>query len=152
MELSINAPALLFPTISLLMLAYTNRFLAIASLVRSLHKEYNEEHNPKLLAQIKNLRLRLTLIQNMQAIGVICIFFAVLSMFFIFKNDLSWATWTFGTSLVLLMVSLSVLLVEIYMSTNALRIELEDIEGKISIRLFSFSRKKTSTEQEEDEV
>ena len=42
MELSINTPALLFPAITLLMLAYTNRFLALASLVRSLHDEYNQ--------------------------------------------------------------------------------------------------------------
>jgi small-conductance mechanosensitive channel len=152
MELSLNAPALLFPTISLLILAYTNRFLAIASLVRSLHKEYNEEHNPKILAQIKNLRLRLTLIQNMQAIGVICIFFAVLSMYLIVNNKISLAIWVFGASLVLLMVSLTILMIEIYLSTNALRIELADIEEKIAIKFFPFPRRKSSAEQEDEEI
>jgi hypothetical protein len=151
MELNLNVPALLFPTISLLMLAYTNRFLAIASLVRNLHKQYNEKHDPRLIAQIRNLRLRLTLIQNTQALGVMCIFCSVLTMFFIFFNEQPWATVAFATSLLLLMVSLTLSLTEIYLSTKALRIELADIEKELGGRLFNFSRK-SSTRQEEDEV
>jgi len=136
MELTLNAPALLFPTISLLMLAYTNRFLAIASLIRNLHKQYNEEPDPKLLEQIKNLRLRLRLIQNMQALGVLCLFFCVLCMFTIYTNHIFMATIFFGIALILLMSSLVFSIVEINISTRALRIELSDIEEKIEVNLF----------------
>jgi hypothetical protein len=39
-QLSLTTPALLFSAISLLLLAYTNRFLAYASVVRNLHARY----------------------------------------------------------------------------------------------------------------
>ena len=75
MELSINTPALLFPAITLLMLAYTNRFLALASLVRSLHDEYNEQKQSSLIhGQIRNLHVRIRLIRNMQALGVLSMY------------------------------------------------------------------------------
>ncbi|MCU0451356.1 MAG: DUF2721 domain-containing protein [Bernardetiaceae bacterium] len=111
MELSLNVPAFIFPTISLLMLAYTNRFLAIAS-----------------LTQIKNLRYRLYLIRNMQMTGVISLFCSVTSMFFIFENLPAWGTYSFAASLVLLLVSLSLSIAEIISSIKALNIQLEDIE------------------------
>jgi hypothetical protein len=144
MDLNLNAPALLFPTISLLMLAYTNRFLAVATLVRQLHKEHNRKPDPKLVAQIKNLHLRLTLIQNMQLIGGVCILLAVVCMFFIFGNRILWATYLFGASLVLLMVSIVLSIVEIFFSTKALKIELSDLEQEIhpELKLPFFPAKK----------
>ncbi|MBC8109964.1 MAG: DUF2721 domain-containing protein [Verrucomicrobia bacterium] len=150
MELSLNAPALLFPTISMLMLAYTNRFLAIASLVRNLHRQYNEAQDPRLLEQIRNLRLRLSLIQNMQATCVLCIFFSVVCMFLIFENQVTIAVWMFGLSLFLLLISLTLSLIEIYLSTIALRIELSDIEEKVRLEVFSFLRRKSVSEQQEE--
>ena len=136
MELSLNAPALLFPTISLLMLAYTNRFLAIAGLIRNLHKQYHSQPDPKILEQIKNLRLRLRLIQNMQSLGVLCLFCCVLCMFTIYTNNILAATIFFGAALILLMASLLFSVIEINISTKALRIELSDIEEKAEINLF----------------
>ncbi len=131
MELSLNVPAFIFPTISLLMLAYTNRFLAIASLIRSLHAQYRNNHDPTLLEQIGNLRLRLNLIRNMQAIGVLSLFLSVVSMFLIFENHMHWATLTFAASLIALMVSLGISVAEIYQSTKALNIQLKDIEENL---------------------
>jgi hypothetical protein len=82
MELSITTPALLFPAISLLMLAYTNRFLAIANLIRNLHDKYKKDPNEKhIVAQIRNLRVRIRLIRNMQAFGVISFLFCVVCYF-----------------------------------------------------------------------
>ena len=96
MELSINTPALLFPAISLLMLAYTNRFLALASLIRNLHSQYNEHSDKEgLFRQIKNLRLRLRQIRLMQAFGVMSLFLCVLSMFFIYERLPAPADYTF---------------------------------------------------------
>jgi hypothetical protein len=130
MELSINIPALLFPAISLLMLAYTNRFLALASLIRNLHAKYKSESNRDLLLkQIKNLRLRLQLIRTMQWFGVFSLFLCVLSMFFVYQRWPLWANTTFVISLICMLVSLLYSLSEIQISTKALEIELSDMEG-----------------------
>jgi len=128
MELSLNVPAFIFPTVSLLMLAYTNRFLAIANLIRNLHAQHRRQPDPDLLAQIKNLRFRLRLIRDMQLIGVLSLFLSVASMFLIFESQHGWATTAFASSLVLLMISLSISIAEIIASIKALNIQLKDIE------------------------
>jgi hypothetical protein len=130
MEISINTPALLFPAISLLMLAYTNRFLALASLIRNLYSKY-KEHPDKgsVLHQIKNLRLRLRLIRLMQWFGVLSLFLCVLCMFFVYEKISPWAHFLFAASLVCMLISLFLSLYEIQISTRALEIELSDMEG-----------------------
>jgi hypothetical protein len=130
MELSITTPALLFPAISLLMLAYTNRFLALASLIRNLHSKY-KDHSDKdgVLRQIKNLRLRLRLIRLMQWFGVFSLFMCVLSMFFVYMTYAQMAGFFFASSLVIMLISLFLSLYEIQISTRALEIELRDMEG-----------------------
>ncbi len=130
MELSLNVPAFIFPTISLLMLAYTNRFLALASLIRSLHAKYQEAPDPLILAQLRNLRLRVRLIRDMQAVGVISLFLSVASMFFILEKQMLTAVYLFGASLVFLMLSLVLSMAEIYTSIRALNIQLGDMEEK----------------------
>ena len=76
-ELTLTTPALLFPAISLLMLAYTNRFIVLAQLVRDLHREYTKQPNPALEGQINNLRSRIVIIKNMQIYGALSFFFCV---------------------------------------------------------------------------
>lgn len=88
-------PALLFPAISLLMLAYTNRFLTIATIIRNLHDRYKNEVTDNLLAQIANLRYRIYLIRNMQIFGVLSLLFCVISMFALFAGWISGGQWTF---------------------------------------------------------
>lgn len=75
MELTLTTPALLFPTISLLMVAYSNRFLTIAGRIRSLHETYKNTPSSTIKEQIKSLKIRLQLIKNMQALGVASLFF-----------------------------------------------------------------------------
>lgn len=130
MQFSINTPALLFPAITLLMLAYTNRFLALATLIRNLHTKYKQliEDREILREQIKNLRRRLELVKQMQASGVISFFFCVLSMSSFYLQLENWAVVIFGLSLLFLLVSLALSLREIYISTRALEIELKDME------------------------
>ena len=129
MVISINIPALLFPAISLLLLAFTNRFLVIAQIIRELHKKYLE-HDDKVLimGQIKNLRRRLTLIRDMQILGVLSFFFCVLSMIFIFYGRLDLGSYLFGFSLILLLASLIYSLRELQISTKALDLELSKME------------------------
>ena len=84
MILQIETPALLFGATSLILLAYTNRFLTIATIVRSLKKTYKEKQNDVILLEINNLNLRLTLIRNMQMAGVLSLFLSVFSMLLLF--------------------------------------------------------------------
>ena len=147
MKLSVETPAILFPAISLIILAYTTRYLAIASLIRKLYSEYKTERDPSVLSQIRILRRRVRLIRDMQILGTSAIFLCVLSMFLIFKGYDSYGEFSFGFSLVLFLFSMSLSVRELIMSTNALNIQLEDIEEDNFIgigRLGSFFRGESS--------
>ena len=131
MDININTPALLFPAISLIMLAYTNRFLALASVVRSLHDRYHnmeESKKPLIHAQIKNLRSRMRIIRNMQILGVSSFIIAIVCMYTITIERMETARFLFGTSLVLFAVSLVLSLAELFISTRSIEIELSDLE------------------------
>ena len=128
MDFTLTTPALLFSAISLLLLAYTNRFLAIASLVRTLKKQYLDEGNKNLLPQIENFKKRIYLIRNMQGYGIVSFFFCVLCMFLVYYGQIAMAEYVFGISLILLMVSLFLSFREIQISVEALKIELDDLE------------------------
>jgi len=125
--LSITTPALLFPAISLLFLAYTNRFLVLAQLIRQLHGNRKEEVHDLMVRQIANLRLRITLIKIMQALGVLSFILCAVAMFFIFHQFPKMGEWSFGASLLSLIGSLLVSLWEILISTRAIEIELNDL-------------------------
>jgi len=127
-QISINTPALLFPAITLMMLAYTNRFLALATLIRNLHAKYKQIHEDReiIKAQIRNLKRRLVLVKQMQATGIISFFFCVLSMLAFYFEYERWAFAIFGVSLLSLLLSLALSLNEIFISTRALEIELKD--------------------------
>ncbi len=128
MELSLNTPALLFPAVSLLLLAYTNRFLALASLIRNLSDKYRDTHDRKLQLQIKQLRHRLMLIKNMQFSGILSLFLCVISMLFLFLEMQLPGKLLFGAALAALTFSLGLTLREIAISVNALDVHLRDME------------------------
>ena len=128
MELSLTTPALLFPTISLLMLAYTNRFVAIGSRIRILHLQHKQNPSDTILKQIKILRTRVRLIRDLQICGIGCLFTSVFAMFLIFKDYAESAKYVFGFSLILLMISFALSAVEIILSTKALYIQIADLE------------------------
>ena len=132
MELTLTTPALLFPTVSLLMRAYTNRFLAVANLIRSLKSRYENEHNNHLIQQIKNLHRRVLLIRNMQAFGIASLFGCVCSMFFLFNGNEYYGRWAFGGSLLLMIISLGISFRETLMSGQALQFELKDMEKELN--------------------
>jgi hypothetical protein len=138
MELTFNTPALLFPAISLLLLAYTNRFVALASLVRNLHREYKQSDEVEMLVrQIRNLRRRINFIRYMQGLGVFSFLLCVVCMYCIYNNWLQVAHYVFALSLISLLASLVISLIEIIASTNALEVELSDIEGIERGNIFS---------------
>ena len=147
MELSVNIPALLFPAISLIMLAYTNRFLALSNRVRVLHEKYqSQEQRHIIFGQIKNLKYRIKLIQNMQTYGVATLLLSILSMFFIFIQYQIIAQAIFAISLITFSISIFLSLIEIRLSTRAIELELSDMEGLEDPSVMEYLRKKFDRE------
>ncbi len=128
MILEMSIPALLFPAISLTMLAYNARYLAIAALIRQLHKEFVNHPTKKINRQINQLRKRLVLIRNMQATAIISFLGSVITMGLLYVEKNHAANIAFGLSLLALVISLSLSLVEVQLSTKALNTQLEYIE------------------------
>ncbi|MBA2406966.1 MAG: DUF2721 domain-containing protein [Chitinophagales bacterium] len=131
MQINLTTPAILFPTVSLLLIAYTNRFLSLATLIRGLKTKYQNEHRPDLLAQISNLRTRITLIRNMQAFGVASLFFTTLSISLIFFEEEQIGGYLFGFALLLMLISLGISFRETLMSGGALKFELKEMEADL---------------------
>jgi hypothetical protein len=148
MELSVNIPALLFPAISLIMLAYTNRFLALSNRVRVLHDKYQQQDQRLVIfGQIKNLKYRIKLIQRMQTYGVASLLLSLLSMFFIFIQFQGIAKFIFAISLITFSVSIFLSLIEIRLSTKAIELELSDMEGLEDPTVMDYLKKKFDREE-----
>jgi hypothetical protein len=128
MDINLTTPALLFPTVSLLMLAYTNRFLTLATIIRNLYDRYSTEKDQNLLGQIANLRFRVYLIRNMQIFGVLSLLMCVVSMFALFAGWVSAGQWSFAIALILMIVSMLISLRELFISVGALDLLLTDLE------------------------
>ncbi len=126
--LTLITPTFLFSAISLILLAYTNRFLAYASVVRNLHAQFKTDPNSLLLGQINNLRKRLYLTRAMQILGIISLLLCVLCMFMVYVAWQTWAEVIFGIALVLLIASLALSVREIQISVRALDLHLSDME------------------------
>ena len=133
-ELTLTTPALLFSAISLIMLAYTNRFLAYAAVIRNLSDKYKETQKKSLKRQINNLKLRLKLTRYMQIYGITSLLLCVLTMFLIYISQQLFAVWVFGAALLLLIFSLALLIWEIQISAKALQHHLNDIEDHLKAR------------------
>ena len=134
MEIEISTPSLLFPAVSLLLLAYTNRFLAVAQLIRMLHRQSSERENCDEYKQIANLKYRLELTKWMQFFGVLSILLCTLSMFELFIGFLGLGKQIFGLSLVAMCISLFISLWEVMISTKALNMELSDMHKKCKLK------------------
>lgn len=128
MQIDFTTPALLFSTISLLLLAYTNRFLGLSKVIRELHADHTETPNQVYVAEIRNLRRRVYLIRDMQTLGVGSLLACTICIFALFLGWEEVGKWIFGGSLLLMAASLGISLVEIRMSVGALDIHLKEME------------------------
>ena len=131
MQISINTPALLFPAISLLMVAYSNRFNVLGSRIRALNAEYKSCADDVILAQIWILKKRVLLIRNMQACGVLSLFTCVVCMTFLFAGYAMVGQLLFGVSLCFMLCSLALSLREIVISVEALNCVLDSIQEDV---------------------
>ncbi|CUR45188.1 DUF2721 domain-containing protein [Alloalcanivorax xenomutans] len=125
--MSLTTPALLFPAISLLLLAYTNRFLVLAQLIRKLADEEKAHHEEVATRQIELLHRRVVLTQRMQVAGVLSFLLCTLSMFALYLHQDMPGVVLFGASLISLSLSLIFSLWEVLISTNALNVQLETL-------------------------
>jgi len=130
LDITLTTPALLFPALSLLMLAYTNRFLGLSTVIRNLHADYQKSSNPNLLGQIKNLRYRVVLIRNMQIVGAASILGCVVCMLVLFLGLIELGKILFVISLVLLVISLALSIRELQVSVGALELHLSMLEDE----------------------
>jgi Na+/melibiose symporter-like transporter len=147
MDITINTPAILFPAISLIILAYTNRFLALSNRVRSLHEKYNESENKKNIhSQIKNMRYRIRLIKNMQGLAIFSILSCIVSMYCIYLDKMNTANIFFGIGMFAFIASLLLSLREIQLSTKALETELSDMEDLEDPSLVDYIKSKFDRE------
>jgi hypothetical protein len=128
MQITINIPALLFPAVSLLLIAYTTRYLAIARLMRDLKQEYEKEHDLVSLKQIVFLKRRERFIRNMQTFAIASIFCCTFSMALIFFEEPRWGGYLFAAALILMLISLAIALRDIATAGGALMIELKEME------------------------
>ena len=128
MEINLTTPALLFPAISLLLLAYTSRFLAIAGLMRELYSRYKTQPDPRIKGQITSLRYRIGIIRNMQVFGVASFVGCVICMIILFAGMLTLGKWIFAGSLLLLLISLGLSLREVQVSIDALTLQMHDLD------------------------
>ena len=158
MLLQMTTPALIFPAISLIMLAYTNRFLGLSSVIRSLTHEYQQHPDEALLLQIDNLQRRVIMVRNMQWFGVLCIMFSIASIWALSVDNAFWGMGLFIACLVCMAVSLLISMYELILSCHALEIALADMEKdlkQISHPILSRPRrraKRAAVKQERKEV
>jgi hypothetical protein len=135
MELQLSTPALLFSAITLMMLAFTNRFLAVANLIRGLHKKFLENPDQEIIIdQIRNLKKRASMIKYMQLCGVLSFLLCVICMYLIFVGAQPAADYVFIGSMLALLVSLTISLIEILISNQAINLELKDMEDHFEKR------------------
>jgi hypothetical protein len=147
MDITFNTPALLFPAISLVMLAYTNRFLALSNLVRTLYAEYLKSEQQSIISgQIKNLRYRLRLIKNMQTLGVVSFLCCILCMYFIYLDNNTGAGILFALSLIFFLWSLVLSLIEIQLSTKAIELQLGNMEDLKDPSIVDYIKRKLEKE------
>ncbi|KGE71577.1 DUF2721 domain-containing protein [Spirochaeta lutea] len=132
MQLTLETPGLLFPALSLLMLAYTNRFLTLANLIRELYDRYHHRPDAKVLAQISNLRRRIALVKSTQILGVTSLLLCVITMVLLFVTLETLGRIVFGLSLLAMATSLVFSVRELFISAEALTVHLQDLEKDCS--------------------
>jgi hypothetical protein len=128
MKIDLTTPAILFPAISLLLLAFTNRFLALASLVRQLHASYKSDPDDIIYGQIANIRYRINLIRDMQAFGVTSLLLCVVCILVLFAGWVEIGKWIFVSSLIFMAIALAMSIREIQVSVGALDLQMNDLE------------------------
>tara|TARA_Y100000746_G_C15442757_1_gene423642 strand:+ start:47 stop:433 length:387 start_codon:yes stop_codon:yes gene_type:complete len=125
--MDITTPALLFPAISLLFVAYTNRLHSLSVLIRAMTtKGSNESKTRHADEQIMILEKRIIYIRRMQVFGIVSFIFNLMTIILIYLKYFILANYIFGFGLIMLSASLLFALFETLISTKALDIHLRN--------------------------
>lgn len=132
MEIDLTTPALMFSTVSLLLLAFTTRFLGLAKAIRDLYNDYQKNPEKRFIDQLKNFRRRVELIRNMQIVATASLLLCMVSTIMVYFQLQLIASVTFAVSLLLMTTALAMSIIEIGMSVGALNVHLADMEQALS--------------------
>jgi len=130
MNIDYTVTALMFPAIPLLMSVYSNRFHTLSSLIRKLHDEYVFEKHipPEWERQLKNLNGRVKLLKFTIAFASFGFLFNMLTVFALYLNRIFEARLIFGSCCLSMIISIIFFIIEIQLSTKALKYHLSDMK------------------------
>ena len=128
--MDITTPAILFPAISLLFVAYTNRLHSLSVLIRAMTTEgSNESKTRHTQEQLDILQKRVTYIKRMQVFGILSFIFNLITIICLYINYDYLANYIFGFGLLMLSASLFFTLLETLISTKALGVHLKNYKS-----------------------
>tara|TARA_Y100000590_G_scaffold113393_1_gene129297 strand:- start:78 stop:482 length:405 start_codon:yes stop_codon:yes gene_type:complete len=129
MNIDYTVAALMFPAIALIMGVYNTRFHTLSALIRKLHDEYVFEKHipPEWKKQLKNLSRRVVNLKYAIGLAAAGFLFDLLTVFTLYIDEIFIARLIFGSCCLFLIVSIVFYLVEIIVSTNALKLHLSDM-------------------------
>ena len=128
--MDITTPAILFPAISLLFVAYTNRLHSLSVLIRAMTTEGSDESKTEHTEeQLDILQKRVTYIKRMQVFGILSFIFNLITIICLYINYDYLANYIFGFGLFMLSASLFFALLETLISTKALNIHLKNYKS-----------------------
>ena len=134
MNVDFTVTALMFPTIPLLMSVYANRFHTLSALIRKIHDEYVWEKHipPEWEKQLINLNRRVKLLKYTITVTSFGFLFNMLTVFALYLNRMFEARIIFGSCCLAMIISIIFFIIEIQISTKALKLHLSDVQINIT--------------------
>ncbi len=130
---TLQTPTYVFSAISLLMIAYTSRYVAISQVIRHL-SESAPGSDSRVECQIRSLMKRVKYIRNMQITALIGFCANIMTMILIVLGIDFLIAPLFIAGLVLILVSLGICIMEIALSAQALSISLSDERSECKVK------------------
>ena len=134
MNIDYTVTALMFPAIPLLMSVYANRFHTLSSLIRKIHDEYVWEKHipPEWEKQLINLNRRVKLLKYTITVASFGFLFNMLTVFTLYLDRMFEARIIFGSCCLAMIISIIFFIIEIQISTKALKLHLSDVQINIT--------------------
>ena len=129
MNIDYTVTALMFPAIPLIMSVYSNRFHTLSNLIRKLHDEYVFEKHipPEWKKQLKNLQQRSDYLKYSIVAASLGFLFNMLTVLGLYLDTVFLARLIFACCCISMIVSILLFMLEIFLSTNALKFHLSDM-------------------------
>ena len=134
MNVDFTVTALMFPTIPLLMSVYANRFHTLSTLIRKIRDEYvwGKPIPLEWKKQLINLNGRAKLLKYTIMVASFGFLFNMLTVFALYLNRIFEARIIFGSCCLAMIISIIFFIIEIQISTKALKLHLSDVQINIT--------------------